>query len=441
MSTGPGGWAVVRLSSGQPYSLIANFESARRPCDLRLIGVDQDRAAFFDRVLVDHHLDHVVHARQVVHHVEQNAFHDRTQPARPGASLQRALGDRIQRLRAHFQLDTLHRQQAPELLDQRILRLHQNLHQRLFAELVERGHHRQPPDQLGDQPELDQVLRLNVLQQVADRMVSRARDLGAEADSAALRAVADDLLQPVESASADEQDVGRVDLYEVLVRVLAAALRWHAGDRALDQLQQRLLHALARHVARDRRVVALARYLVDLVDIDDPALRLLDLVAAVLQQFLNDVLDVLADVASLGQRGRIGDHEWHVQQAGQRLCEQGLARPGRANQQDVALAQLDVILGREVLQALVVVVDGNRQDALGLFLSDHVLIEDRADLLGRRQIRPRPATGRFPRGLVADDVVAQVDALVADENGRARDQLFDLVLTLAAKRAVQQFLA
>jgi hypothetical protein len=36
--------------------------------------------------------------------------------------------------------------------------------------------------------------------------------------------------------------------------VLAAALGRHVGDGALEDLEQRLLHALARHVARDRDV-------------------------------------------------------------------------------------------------------------------------------------------------------------------------------------------
>ena len=106
-------------------------------------------------------------------------------------------------------------------------------------------------------------------------------------------------------------------------------------------LQQRLLHALARHVARDRGVVGLARDLVDLVDVDDAALRLLDVVVALLQQLLDDVLDVLADVAGLGQRGGVGDGERHIQQARQRLGQQRLARAGRPDQQDVALGQLD----------------------------------------------------------------------------------------------------
>src|SRR6202000_2339225 len=49
--------------------------------------------------------------------------------------------------------------------------------------------------------------------------------------------------------AADEQDVGGVDLQELLLRMLAPALRRHGGDGAFHDLQQRLLHALARHVA------------------------------------------------------------------------------------------------------------------------------------------------------------------------------------------------
>ena len=64
--------------------------------------------------------------------------------------------------------------------------------------------------------------------------------------------------RPAKGAAADEQDIGRIDLHEVLVRVLAAALRRNRGDGAFDQLEQRLLHALAGNVAGDRGVVGLA---------------------------------------------------------------------------------------------------------------------------------------------------------------------------------------
>ena len=125
----------------------------------------------------------------------------------------------------------------------------------------------------------------------------------------------DDLLEADERAAADEQDVGRVDLQELLLRVLAAALGRHVGDGALDDLQQRLLHALAGDVAGDGGVLALAGDLVDLVDVDDAALGALDVVVGGLQQVDDDVLDVLADVAGLGERRGVGDGERHVEDA------------------------------------------------------------------------------------------------------------------------------
>jgi len=54
--------------------------------------------------------------------------------------------------------------------------------------------------------------------------------------------------------------------------MLASALRRNIRDRALDDLQQRLLHALAGDVARNGGILALAGDLVDLVNVDDAAL-------------------------------------------------------------------------------------------------------------------------------------------------------------------------
>src|SRR3974377_2168016 len=82
----------------------------------------------------------------------------------------------------------------------------------------------------------------------------------------------DDLLETGKGAAANEQDVGCVDLQELLLRVLAATLRGHGSDRPFHDLEQGLLHALARHVAGDRRIVGFATNFVDLIDIDDAAL-------------------------------------------------------------------------------------------------------------------------------------------------------------------------
>jgi hypothetical protein len=120
-------------------------------------------------------------------------------------------------------------------------------------------------------------------------------------------------------------------------------------------------------------------------------------------------------------------------------ASKGLAGAGRTDQQDVALGQLDIVLARCLLvaQALVVVVDRHRQRPLGGFLTDNVVVEVGLQLGRRGQVVPlgldRLQAGQF----VADDVVAQIDALVADEHRWAGDQLLDLVLALAAEGAVK----
>src|SRR5262245_1614539 len=82
--------------------------------------------------------------------------------------------------------------------------------------------------------------------------------------------------------------------------------------------------------------------------------------------------------------------------------------------------------------------DRDREHLLGVILTDSIVIENFAYLL-----RGRNAVARLhQRGfiLLADDVHAQFDALVANEYGRAGDELAHLVLALAAERAVERIL-
>jgi hypothetical protein len=55
------------------------------------------------------------------------------------------------------------------------------------------------------------------------------------------------------------------------------------------------------------------------------------------------------------------------------------------------------------------------------------------DLGGLRQALELEARRR--RQLLVDDLVTEIDAFVADVDARARDQLLDLALRLAAERA------
>src|SRR5204863_2627851 len=67
---------------------------------------------------------------------------------------------------------------------------------------------------------------------------------------------------------------------------------------------------------------------------------------------------------------------------------------------------------------------------------DDVLVEELLDLLRDRQGGPG-AAARLELVVVRDDVVADLDAPVADEDGRTRDQLADVVLVLIAERAAE----
>jgi hypothetical protein len=186
-------------------------------------------------------------------------------------------------------------------------------------------------------------------------------------------------------------------------------------------------------------ILVLAADLVDLVDVDDPLLALLDVAASRLQQLEDDVLDVFADVPRLGQRRRVDDRERDGQELGERLCEERLAGAGRADQQDVRLRELDLVAAARLLldfDALVVVVDRDGELLLRLFLADDVLVEELLDLLRDRQ-GGAGAAARLEPVVVGDDVVADFDALVADEDRRARNELADVVLVFIAERAAE----
>ena len=141
------------------------------------------------------------------------------------------------------------------------------------VELADARDQREPADELGDQAELGEVLGAHLRHQVLGVALGLAAHLRGEAQRLLADPLLDDVLEPGEGATHDEEDVGGVDLDELLVRVLAPALRRHRRGGALEDLQQRLLDALAGDVARDRGVLRLAGHLVDLVDVDDARSR------------------------------------------------------------------------------------------------------------------------------------------------------------------------
>jgi len=94
-----------------------------------------------------------------------------------------------------------------------------------------------------------------------------------------------------------------------------------------------------------------------------------------------------------------------------------------------------------MLETLVMVVHRYRQDALGSGLADHVLIQQFGNFLRCRQVGFGARDRLHAGGFVANDVVAQINTFVADEDGWTCNQFLDFVLAFSAERAVKQFLA
>jgi hypothetical protein len=249
---------------------------------------------------------------------------------------------------------------------------------------------------------------------------------------------------PSNAPAADKQDVGGINLHVILLRVFAPALGRNVGDGAFQDLQQRLLHAFARYVARDAGRIGLAGDLINLVNVNDAALRVfddrLDVFAVVgrLKQLEQDVFHVLAHVPRFGQRGRVGDGERNVQDLGKRLGKQRFAAAGRADQQNVAFLQFHLAhLGG--VDALVVVVNGHAERLFSPLLPDHVLGQNTVDVarFGDRTDVQRSSGGAGVHGgvLAPNNVVTQVHAVQTNAAVDTQNEFFDLFAAFAAQHA------
>ena len=226
------------------------------------------------------------------------------------------------------------------------------------------------------------------------------------------------------------------------------------------------MHPFSGDIPGDRRVLALAGDFVDFVDVDDAALGLLHIHIRLLQQPQQDVFHVFAHVARLGEAGGIGYGEGHVEHFGQGLGQQGFAAAGGADEQDVRLVQpRGGLVGFTLAIALpgqpfVVVVDRYREVLLGRVLAHHLAIEEGLDGVGLGHLGQGgrwlgnflgwglaaavlgATAARGWAGLAVDqfliqDLVAEINALIADVDPWPGNQLAHLFLRLAAERALQ----
>src|SRR5713226_5764736 len=110
----------------------------------------------------DHTLADGVLRGDHVHDLQHQLFDDDLQPARSHVALQRLFGDGLERVIGELQSDVLKAHDRLVLTNERVLRLFEDFDQRALVQLVQCGYHREPAHEFGDQPELDEIFRMDL---------------------------------------------------------------------------------------------------------------------------------------------------------------------------------------------------------------------------------------------------------------------------------------
>jgi hypothetical protein len=101
------------------------------------------------------------------------------------------------------------------------------------------------------------------------------------------------------------------------------------------------------------------------------------------------------------------------------LSQKSLPGSSGSYQEDVGFLNFDVGAAASDLDPFVMLVDGYRETLFRFILSDHILVEKILDLTRLRKWR----AGRYGLRLliVGDDLIADVDAFIANVNSRTRN--------------------
>ena len=227
-------------------------------------------------------------------------------------------------------------------------------------------------------------------------------------------------LNTVKGSCTDEENLLGIYLNHLLIWMLTTTLRGDVHDRSLEKLQKPLLDSFATDITSDRRVVTLTSDLIDLIDEDDPTLCGCDIIVGDLEEASEKALNILTYVTSLCQYRSINDSERDVKEASNGLCQKCLTRPCGAEHEDVTLLDLYAIrLGTWLSEALVVVVYGDREIALGLILTDDIAVKELFYLTWFGEILELLLSSFFG-GLcfgtreLFEELVSSIDALWAD---------------------------
>ena len=202
-----------------------------------------------------------------------------------------------------------------------------------------------------------------------------------------VEALSNFLLNAIECSTADEEDVVRVYVNVVLVRMFATTFGGNIDNASFEEFKHTLLHSFSAHIARDGWVVALTRNLIDFVNENDTALSFFHIEIGHLEQTREYAFHVFAHVSCFGEDCCIYNGERNLEELGNGASQERLTRTRGADHHNVALLNFYRIVFVFVFveNAFVVVVDSNREIFFCCILSDDILIKIGLDFLGSGQ--------------------------------------------------------
>ena len=284
---------------------------------------------------------------------------------------------------------------------------------------------------------LEQILWQKLLEGFPDiTLLLFGFDISTKAHLLLTNTTLDNLLNAIKGTTTDKENIRRINLDKLLMRMLASALRRHRSNRTFQNLQQSLLHAFTRYITGDGWILRLAGNLVDFVDIDNAAFRFLHIIIRCLNELQEDVFHILTHITGFRKGCSISDGKRNIENPCQRLRQERLTAACGAKHQNVGLLQFHIIrLSCTHINALIVIVNSHGEALFGLVLTDYILVEDCADVLRFWDVLEFYFC--FFTELLLNDFIAQFNAFVADIDAGTSNQLSYLLLGLATKRALE----
>src|SRR5699024_7670754 len=184
------------------------------------------------------------------HDVNHALFDYRTETTCPCPSFDGEFTDCIECILIELKFDVVNLKHLLILFDKRIFRLCQNGVQCFNIKFLKIADDRYTADKLRNQTVALEVIRTHTAHDCIFIVEFLAR-CTTEADDLLTNPSLDYFIHAVKCTADDEQDVGCVYLYRLLVRMLSSALRRHAGSRTFEDFEQCLLHAFTRYISCD----------------------------------------------------------------------------------------------------------------------------------------------------------------------------------------------